>query len=257
MMDALFSLKEKTALVTGASSGIGLHIAGVFARAGAAVALAARRMDRTEAAARELSDSGHKACAVPLDVTRRETIPAAFDAAARALGAPIDILFNHAGLLYTARFLEQDPAEVEKLLDTNLKGGFFVAQEAAKCMAAAKRGGSIINVASTSGLRAGGLMSSYGAAKAALIQLTRVMALELAYNGIRVNALCPGNFETDMHQEFRDKGLEENLRKRIPQRRFGALEDLDGPALLLASDAGRYMTGSVVVVDGGQTLSWM
>ncbi len=100
-------------------------------------------------------------------------------------------------------------------------------------------------------------MASYGASKAGLIQLTQVMALELAHVGIRVNALCPGNFETDMHDTFRERGLEENLRKRIPQRRFGNVEDLDGPALLLASDAGRYRTGAVVVVDGGQTLSWM
>ena len=254
--EGLFSLAGKVALVSGASSGIGLHIAGVFARAGASVALAARRVDKTEQAARELAARGHKACAVPLDVTRRETIPAAFDAAERLLGARADILFNNAGVLYTARFLEQDPGEVERLFDTNLQGAFLVAQEAARRMAAAK-GGSIINVSSNSGLRAGGLMSSYGASKAALIHLTRVMALELAHSGIRVNALCPGNFETEMHEAFREQGLEENLRKRIPQRRFGRVEDLDGPALLLASDAGRYMTGSVVVVDGGQTLSWM
>jgi NAD(P)-dependent dehydrogenase (short-subunit alcohol dehydrogenase family) len=115
----------------------------------------------------------------------------------------------------------------------------------------------IINVTSTSGLRAGGLLSSYGASKAGLLQLTRIMALELAHKGVRVNALCPGNFETDMHDVFRDGGLEDNLLKRIPQRRFGKPADLDGPALLLASDAGRYMTGAVIVVDGGQTLSWM
>ncbi len=252
----LFSLAGKVALVTGASSGFGLHIAGVFARAGASVALAARRTEKTEAAARELVSRGHKACAVPLDVTRAETIPAVFDAAEHALGAVADILFNNAGILYTGKFLEQDPVQVRRVFDTNLEGAFLVAQEAAKRMAAARRG-SIINVSSNSGLRAGGLMSSYGASKAALIQLTQVMALELAASGIRVNALCPGNFETDMHGQFQERGLEENLRKRIPQRRFGKVEDLDGPALLLASDAGRYMTGSVLVVDGGQTLSWM
>lgn len=252
----LFSLAGKVALVTGASSGFGLHIAGVFARAGAAVALAARRTEKIEAAARDLVSRGYKACAVPMDVTRAETIPAAFDAAERALGAAADILFNNAGILYTGKFLEQDPVQVRRVFDTNLEGAFLVAQEAAKRMAAAKRG-TIINVSSNSGLRAGGLMSSYGASKAALIQLTQVMALELAASGIRVNALCPGNFETDMHGQFQRRGLEENLRKRIPQRRFGRVEDLDGPALLLASDAGRYMTGSIVVVDGGQTLSWM
>jgi NAD(P)-dependent dehydrogenase (short-subunit alcohol dehydrogenase family) len=255
-IDALFGLNGKVALISGASSGIGLHIAGVFARAGAAVALAARRMEKTEAAARELLAEGHRACALPLDVTRTSTIAAAFDAAEQMLGAGVDVLFNNAGVAYITRFVEQDEAQIERIFDTNLKGAFLVAQEAARRMSRTGKG-AIVNVASTSGLRAGGLMSSYGASKAGLLHLTRVMALELAHKGIRVNALCPGNFETEMHSTFREHGLEENLLKRIPQHRFGKPEDLDGAALLLASDAGRYMTGAVIVVDGGQTLSWM
>lgn len=252
----LFGLKGRTALVSGASSGIGLHIARLFAQAGAAVALAARRTDKLQSAARELQAEGHTACAVPLDVTRSQTIAAAFEAAEQTLGAKVDLLFNNAGAIYARRFVEQEEAEVSRIIDTNLKGSFAVAQEGARRMAAAG-GGSIINVASTSGLRAGGLLASYGASKAALIHLTGIMALELAAKGIRVNALVPGNFETDMHELFRERALEENLRKRIPMRRFGQLPDLDGAALLLASDAGRYITGAVVVVDGGQTLSWM
>lgn len=255
-LQALFGLDGRVALVSGASSGIGLHLAKTLADAGAAVALAARRTDRLDAAVAELVAAGHRACAVPLDVTRSETIGPAFDAAESALGGGIGILVNNAGILYAGRFVDQDEAEVSRVLDTNLKGAFLVAQTAARRMARAG-GGAIINVASTAGLRAAGFLSSYAASKAALIQLTRVMALELAGKGVRVNAVCPGNIETDMHQTFRDGGLEETLLKRIPQRRFGQPADLDGAVLLLASDAGRYMTGTAIPVDGGQTLSWM
>lgn len=255
-MDRLFSLQGRVALISGASSGIGLHIAGVFAQAGAAVALAARRKEQIVAAAQTLAAQGHTATAVYLDVMDAQSIAPAFDAAADALGAPVDLLFNNAGILYASRFVDQDPAEVARLFDTNLKGAFLVAREAARRMTRLQRG-AIINVASTAGLRAGPHLASYGAAKAGLIHLSRVMALELAQAGIRVNTLCPGNIDTDMHQVFRDSGFEEALLRRIPQRRIGSVDDLDGAALLLASDAGRYITGAVVAVDGGQALSWM
>ena len=254
--ESLFSLKGKTALVTGASSGIGLHVAQLFAKAGAAVALAARRLDRTQAAAQALRDSGHRACAVALDLLDDASVGAAFDQAERQLGSPVNLLFNNAGVLYSGRFLEQDMAEVDKVLDTNLRGNFRVAQEAARRMAV-HRDGVIVNVASTAALGVGALLSSYCASKAGLVHLTRIMALELASKGIRVNALCPGNFETDMLQTFKDKGLDESIVARTPQRRFGRPNDLDGAALLLASDAGRYMTGVALPVDGGQLLSWM
>lgn len=254
--ETLFSLEGRTALVTGASSGIGLHLAGVLAKAGAAVALGARRKERVDAAARDLAAQGHRAAGVKLDVTRTESIPAAFDEAQRLLGAPVDVLINNAGVLYLKRFLDQQPDEIGRVLDTNLKGSFLVAQEAARRMVAIGRG-AIVNIASTAGLRAGATLSSYSASKAGLIHLTQVMALELAHKGIRVNALCPGNIETEMQQPFVEAGFDESMRKRTPQRRFGKPEDLDGPTLLLASDAGRYMTGSVLVVDGGQVLSWM
>ncbi len=255
-LQQLFGLEGRVALVSGASSGIGLHLAGTLAAAGAAVALAARRTDRLEAAVADLQAQGRKACAVALDVTKSDTIVPALDRTEALLGGRVDILVNNAGILYSGRFVDQDEAEVSRVLDTNLKGAFMVAQAAARRMAKAG-GGAIINVASTAGLRAAGFLSSYAASKAALIQLTRVMALELAGKGVRVNAVCPGNIETDMHQTFRDGGLEDTLLKRIPQRRFGQPDDLDGAVLLLASDAGRYMTGTVIPVDGGQTLSWM
>jgi NAD(P)-dependent dehydrogenase (short-subunit alcohol dehydrogenase family) len=276
--DALFNLRGRTALITGASSGIGLHVARLYARAGAAVALAARRVDRIEAAAQQLREAGHRACAVPMDLLDDASIDAAMDSAEAQLGAPLNLLFNNAGVLYAARFLDQDMAEVDRVFDTNLRGNFRVAQAAARRMSAApgrsqasshrsppgegipvnvQRDGVIVNVASTAAFGTGAQLSSYCASKAGLAHLTRIMALELASRGIRVNALCPGNFETDMADTFRDKGFDQTLVARTPLRRFGQLPDLDGAALLLASDAGRYMTGVSLVVDGGQLLSWM
>lgn len=252
----LFSLTGKAALVTGASSGIGLHTAHTLALAGAAVALGARRTDRLESAVSSLRDAGHHACAVALDVTKPQTISHAWASSEAELGQPIDILFNNAGVIYVERFLSQNSCDIDRIFETNLKGAFLMAQEAARHMA--QRGaGSIINVASTSGLRAGGLLSSYGASKAGLIHLTRIMALELASKGIRVNALAPGNLVTEMHGQFESRSIDENLRKRIPMRRFETPEVLDGAILLLASEAGSYITGAVIPVDGGQLLSWM
>lgn len=254
--EGLFTLNNKIALVSGASSGIGLHLAAVLAEAGCAVALAARRKDKMEAAVDQLVSNGHRVCAVPMDVTNASTIAPAFDEAERALGGTVDTLVNNAGVIYLKSFLDQEEAQIEQLFNTNLKGAFLVAQEGARRMAREGRG-SIINVASVAGLRAAGFLSSYAASKAALLRLTEVMALELAAKGVRVNAICPGNLETDMHHTFVEKGIGDNLLKCIPMRRFGRPEDLDGVILLLASDAGRYITGASVTVDGGQALSWM
>ena len=253
-IDTLFSLSGKVALVTGASSGIGLHIAGVYAQAGAHVVLAARRRDRIDAAVAALREQGHQASGVHLDVTDGPSIAAAFEQIESELGTGVDILYNNSGIIYQKPFLEQDEAEIARVFDTNLKGAMRVAQEAARRMAA-RKSGVIINVASTAGLRAGGMLSSYAASKAALIHLTEIMALELASKGIRVNAVCPGNIVTDMQDSLKD--FEQALLKRTPMRRFGSPEDLDGASLLLASDAGRYMTGVAIPVDGGQLLSWM
>jgi len=253
---SIFDLSGKAVFVAGASSGIGLHMARVFAEAGASVALAARRADRLADAVADLKSQGHHVCAVSLDVTNPDSIAPAWAEAERLLGRPVDILFNNAGIIYIKRFTEQHPDEISRIFDTNLKGAFLVAQEAARHMVA-RKSGSIINVASSSGLRAGGHMSSYGASKAGLIHLTHIMALELAGQGVRVNALAPGNILTDMQAHFTDHGFDESIRKRIPMRRFGEPGDLDGATLLLASDAGKYITGAVLPVDGGQILSWM
>lgn len=256
LLDGLFGLPGRVALVTGASSGIGAHVARLYARAGAAVALAARRQERVEAIAAEIVASGHRACALALDVLDAAAIPAAFDAAEAAFGKPVDLLFNNAGIIYTKRFVDQDPDEVDRVFDTNLRAAFRVAQEGARRMVAGG-GGAIVNVASTAAFGAGGQLSSYCASKAGLVQLTRVMALELARRGVRVNALCPGNVDTDMQAPLKASGFEASLIERTPMRRFGRCDDLDGAALLLASEAGRYMTGVALPVDGGQLLSWM
>lgn len=255
-LQQLFGLEGRAALVSGASGGIGLHIARTLASAGAKVALCARRADRIGQAAGELRAQGRAATAVALDVTEPETFHDAWQRAEQDLGQRIDILFNNAGILYMERFVEQTPERIGAVLDTDLKGAFLLAQEAARNMVAGG-GGSIINVASTAGLRAGGSLSSYGAAKAGLIHLTRVMAIELAGKNVRVNALCPGNFETDMHASFEEKGFADSIRKRIPLHQFGQPHQLDGAVLLLASQAGSYITGIALPVDGGQLLSWM
>lgn len=253
-MSDIFSLKDRTALVTGASSGLGVQIAEVLARAGAAVALAARRTDRIANEAERLRSTGARTTAVTLDVRHTDAIDLALDAVERDLGQPADIVVNCAGVIVLRPFLEQTRDDFDAVVDTNLRGAFFVSQRAARRMVQLGRG-AIINVASTAGVRPGAHLSSYSASKAALIHLTKVMAIELARHGIRVNAIAPGNFETDMHEAFVEQGISEVLVKRIPQRRFGQAGDLDGAVLLLASDAGRYMTGETIAVDGGHLAS--
>lgn len=247
-------LSGKVALVTGASSGLGLHMAKTLARAGAKVALAARRIERVEAEARALEDEGATAVAVPLDVTDPASVEAAVARVRDALGAPT-ILVNNAGIAHTDRALELAPETFREVVATNLEGAFYVARATARAMIEAGVGGSIVNVASILGLRVAGRVAAYAASKAGLVRLTEVLALEWARHGIRVNALAPGYVETDLNRDFLSSEAGQALRARIPQRRFGRLEDLDGPLLLLASDASAYVTGAVIVVDGGHLVS--
>ncbi len=252
--DDPFDLSGKAAIVTGASAGLGRHFASTLARAGAKVALAARRVDALGEVARQIEAFDGRAIPVALDVTDAEAVRACVEAAETELG-PISILVNNAGIAHAGPALEVAEEDWDRVIDTNLKGAWLMAQETARHMARLGHGGSIINVASILGLAATGQLAAYCAAKAALVNLTRALAIELAGEGIRVNALAPGYVETDMNREFLQGPKGAALKKRIPARRFGRPEDLDGALLLLASEASRYMTGSVLVVDGGQSAS--
>ncbi|UKJ72454.1 SDR family NAD(P)-dependent oxidoreductase [Azospirillum brasilense] len=248
------SLTNRTALVTGASAGLGRHFAGVLAAAGARVALAARRRESLDAAVAEIEAAGGQAVAVPLDVTDAASVRDGVREAASALGG-LDILVNNAGATVAKPALDYAEEEWDRVIDTNLKGAFLTAQETARVMREQGRGGSIVNIASILGLRVAGHVVAYTASKAGLVQMTQALALEWARYGIRVNALAPGYMETDLNRDFLATDAGQALIRRVPQRRLGRLSDLDGPLLLLCSEASAYMTGAVVPVDGGHLVS--
>ena len=249
-----FTLAGRRALVTGASSGLGRHFARTLAEAGAVVFVAARSVDKLAATVAEIETAGGRATALRLDVTELASVKAGFDEI-EAEGGVADVIVNNAGLAVSRPLLEQTEADWDSVLDTNLKGAWLVAQEGARRLVAARRGGSIVNIASITGERVAGAVAPYCTSKAGVIHLTRAMALELARHGIRVNALAPGYVQTELNRDFLSSEAGERLRARIPQRRFGSADELDGPLLLLASDAGAYITGSVVFADGGHLVS--
>ena len=248
-----FSLQGKLVLVTGASSGLGTHFAQLLASSGAKVAVAARRADKLQSVVDEITQAGGEARAFSLDVSNAQSVRECFDAIG-AWSVP-DVIINNAGVTVTRALLDQTEEDFDQVMDTNLKGNWLVATEAARRMVAAKKGGAIVNVASILGERVSGGVAPYSISKAAVIQATKAMALELARYGIRVNALLPGYVITNLNRDFLTSELGEKLRMRIPSRKFSELSDLDGPLLLLASDAGSAMSGSTVAVDGAHLVS--
>lgn len=248
-----FRLDGRIVLVTGGSSGLGMHFAALLAGAGARVAVAARRADKLQSVVDAITQAGGQARALSLDVTDGASVRQCFDELS-SWGAP-DVLVNNAGVTVTRSLLEQTEADFDSVLDTNLKGCWLMATEAARRMGAAGQGGSIVNVASILGERVAGGVAPYAISKAGVVQATKSMALELARHRIRVNALLPGYVVTDLNREFLHSEAGDKLRARIPSRRFGEMTDLDGPLLLLASDAGAAMSGATVAVDGAHLVS--
>lgn len=250
-----FSLKGKTVLVTGASSGLGAHFARICSQVGARVVIGARRVEKLDQLAEEIRSQGGEVLAVPMDVTSRDSVEAAFDAAEEAFGV-VDVVLNNAGVGGAVRALELSEEDWRSMLSTNLDGVWRVAQCGGQRMVKAGKPGSIVNIASILGLRVGRGLSHYATSKAAVVQLTKSLGMELARFNIRVNAIAPGYFLTEINDEFFDTEQgQEFIRKGVPMRRLGQLEELNGAMLLLASDAGQFMTGSVVTVDGGHVVN--
>jgi NAD(P)-dependent dehydrogenase (short-subunit alcohol dehydrogenase family) len=249
-----FSLTHKVAIVTGASSGLGAHFARVLAEAGAKVALLARRKRLAEEIAAEIDHDGGRALAFAADVTDSDSLHQALSDIEQQLGIP-DILVNNAGAHAGDMAIDLKLEDWDQVLETNLKGAWLLTQQLAQHWVEKQHHGSIINIASILGIGVSSGVMPYAVSKAGLIQMTKALALEWARYEIRVNAIAPGYFPTDLNRDFLSSEAGEAIKKRVPMRRFGELTDLDGPLLLLASSASAYMTGSVITVDGGHLVS--
>jgi len=249
-----FRLDGRVALVTGASSGLGVGFAAVLAEAGASVALAARRLDRAAGEARRIESAGGRAAAFALDVTDAQSIAAALDAIEAELG-PVQVLVNNAGVAGSARALQVAAEDWRRLMATNLDGVWAMAQAVAQRLVERQLPGSIVNIASILAERQCTGTAPYATSKAAVAQLSKSLALEWARHGIRVNALAPGYISTDLNRDYLASEAGQAMLKNIPQRRVGSSEELAGPLLLLASDAGSFITGSLLAADGGHLVS--
>jgi NAD(P)-dependent dehydrogenase (short-subunit alcohol dehydrogenase family) len=247
-----FSLDGRVALVTGGGSGFGAHFAAVLAQAGARVAVAARRVDRIASVAQSIIDAGGQAMACEMDVSSRASIDHAFDRIEAEFGT-VDVLVNNAGQSAPAPFPEMSDEQWTSVLDVNLSGPYRVSQEMARRLIVRQRPGSIINIASILGKMARGMFINYGVSKGALINLTEYMALDLLPYAIRVNAIAPGFFPSEMTNPFfeTEEGMKEIA--ALPPKRLGRLEELDGALLLLASEASSYINASTLTVDYGHS----
>jgi 3-oxoacyl-[acyl-carrier protein] reductase len=250
----LFDLRGRVGLVTGASSGLGLRFAEVLAANGAAVALVARRKERLAALQARIEAAGGRAVAIAADVLDGAAMRRAFDAAEAAFGT-VTILVNNAGVAHSTRAVDLPQEEWRRVLGTNLDAVFYWSQEGARRMMAAGKPGAIVNIASVLGFGVGKGVIAYAAAKAGVVQITKALGLELAFKGIRVNAIAPGWFVTEINRDYLASEEGKKLTRDIPVGRFGRDGDLDGALLLLASDAGRFIAGATIVVDGGQMVA--
>lgn len=248
-----FSLKGRVALVTGAGSGLGVHFAKTLSQAGATVVCVGRRLQPVEKVAEEIRQAGGNAHALSMDVTDPASIKDAFGAIQQQCG-PVDVLINNAGLSNPAAFEEMTQEQWTSLVDANLSGPFYVAQEMAKRLIAAGKPGSIINIASILGHLARPKFLNYGTTKAAVIHMTQYMGLDLMPYGIRVNAIAPGYFPSEMTNPFYESEAGKHEIAALPIQRLGRHAELNGPLLLLASEASSYMTGTVLTVDAGHSV---
>lgn len=250
----IFDLSGEVALVTGASSGLGRRFAQVLAANGAKVALVARRRERLADLKSAIEVAGGKAAAIEADVTDRAAMKRAFDDAEKAFGT-VTILVNNAGIAHADRAIELTEDKWRGVLDTNLDAVFFWSQEAARRMIEAKKKGAIVNIASVLGFGVSKGVAAYAVAKAGVVQLTKALALEWTFRGVRVNAIAPGWFVTEINADYLASEEGKAKLREIPLGRFGQDGDLDGTLLLLVSKAGSYMSGETVVVDGGQLVA--
>jgi NAD(P)-dependent dehydrogenase (short-subunit alcohol dehydrogenase family) len=253
VVSASYRLDGKTALVTGASRGLGRRFALTLARAGAKVALAARNTAELEAVAEKIEAFDGRAMPFAMDVTDAASVTATFDAAETDLG-PISILINNAGIARRKWITDTEIDEFDAVMNTNVRGAWVAAREAGQRMVGHGDGGKIVNIASIMGFRVLPLLSVYSISKAAVIQMTKAMAIEWARYDIQVNAIAPGYIETDMNRAYFATDAGRAHVEAMPRQRLGVPEDLDGVMMMLVSDASRFITGTVITVDDGQTL---
>jgi NAD(P)-dependent dehydrogenase (short-subunit alcohol dehydrogenase family) len=248
-----FSLLGRTAIVTGASSGMGKHFVGTLAEAGAKVVCAARRKDLIEEVAREIREKGGQAIAVELDIGSTKSVTAAFDEATKAFGV-VDLLVNNAGQIVFAPFPDITDDQWDNLMNVNLAGSMRMTREFCKRLIAAGKPGSVVIITSITGQQTKAYLSIYGTAKAALIQFTKQVAMDMLPHRIRVNSIAPGYFRTALVDWYFDSDAGKVEVENLPAKRVGLLEELDGPLLLLASDAGSYLNGVILPVDYGHVV---